>query len=68
MADDLDRASITQAVIVDAQIFAQRKAAWGLVTDNPRGVCLSADCQGVTGTERRFCDKLCAAVWERDNG
>jgi crossover junction endodeoxyribonuclease RusA len=65
MADDVDRAEELEDAILSKKIAAAREQAKAIVTSNPTGICLSPGCSGVTGTERRFCDKECARMWEQ---
>jgi crossover junction endodeoxyribonuclease RusA len=65
MADDVDKTKEVEDFILDKKIVAARKQAKAIVTSNPTGICLSPGCEGVTGTERRFCDKKCASAWEQ---
>ena len=64
--DDIDHANEMQETLHSKRIEQARKQAAKINTSNPTGVCLSAGCEGITGTARRFCDKVCADLWEKD--
>jgi hypothetical protein len=64
--DAADYAEQQQSTLHSKRIHTLRQQAAKIDTSNPTGICLSPGCEGITGTARRFCDKLCAEIWERD--
>jgi hypothetical protein len=65
MANEADRADEIEAGLMDARVKAAREQAKKLDLSNPSGICLAPGCEGETGTERRFCDPVCARAWEK---
>ena len=63
-ADWIDHAANVTQEAADRGILAIRKQAANIDTSNPSGECLC--CGDAVGLERRFCDKDCAADWERE--
>ena len=63
-ADWIDNAANATQEAADRSIQAIRQQAAKIDTSNPSGECLYYG--DAVGLERRFCDKDCAADWERE--
>lgn len=63
-ADPADEAEYIEGEIVAMRIARIRAMSKELRLDNPSGLCWY--CEAETGNERRFCNRDCAAGFERE--